>query len=118
MDDSQLRNLHPDSGSQQASVNETVLDSHPTSCRALPAYSIQAQASGQPTTATDFNNHSLEDGESGYVSHGHTVGESIFLRHCGSLTFRVSGIYASSVDDSFRFANSRGQGTRRMERVR
>ena len=91
-----LRNLRLDSGSQQASVNGTVLDTHPTS---------------------NFNNQSLEDRESGYVSHSHAVGKFIFLRHCGSLTFRVSEIYAPSIDDSFRFTDSRSRGTRPMERV-
>ena len=64
-----LRNLHLGSGSQQTSV----LDTHPMYFPTLPAYSIQAQASSQPTmkwTAANSNTHSLEDGESGYVRHG------------------------------------------------
>ena len=40
---------------------------------------------------------------------------AVFLRRCGWLTFHVSGIYASPINDSFGFTNSRGRCTRHME---
>ena len=104
-----------DSGSQRASGNGTVPGAHPTTFCSPPAHRIQAQASSQPTikwVATDSDTHSLEDEESGYVSHDHAVGRFISLRHYGSLTFRVLGIYVPPINDSLRFTDSRGRCTR------